>query len=54
MNELLARILDAHGGTDRWNGYAKVEATIVSGGSTLSAQGSPTGSKPSPDDRVAA
>ena len=32
MNELPARILDAHGGTDRWNGYAKVEATIVSGG----------------------
>lgn len=32
MNELLARILDAHGGMDRWNGYEKVEATIVSGG----------------------
>jgi hypothetical protein len=31
MNELLARILDAHGGMDRWNRYAKVEATIVSG-----------------------
>jgi hypothetical protein len=32
MNELLARILDAHGGMDRWNRYEKVEATIVSGG----------------------
>jgi hypothetical protein len=32
MNELLAGILDAHGGMDRWNGYDKVEATIVSGG----------------------
>jgi hypothetical protein len=32
MNELLVRILDAHGGIDRWNGYQKVEATIVSGG----------------------
>src|SRR3984893_14532726 len=32
MNELLARILDAHGGMDRWNGYEKVDATIVSGG----------------------
>ena len=32
MNELLAKILDAHGGIDRWNAYQKVEATIVSGG----------------------
>jgi hypothetical protein len=31
MNELLAKILDVHGGMDRWNGYNKVEATIVSG-----------------------
>jgi hypothetical protein len=32
MNELLARILDAHGGMDRWNEHHKVAATIVSGG----------------------
>jgi len=32
MNELLARILEAHGGMDRWNKYERVEATIVSGG----------------------
>jgi hypothetical protein len=32
MNELLAKILDAHGGLERWNKYNKVEATIVSGG----------------------
>jgi hypothetical protein len=32
MNELLTRILDAHGGMDRWNRYERVEATIVSGG----------------------
>ena len=32
MNDLLAKIIDAHGGLDRWNGYEKVEATIVSGG----------------------
>jgi len=31
MNELLARVLDAHGGMDRWNGYQKVGATIVTG-----------------------
>ena len=32
MNEMLRRILDAHGGLDRWNKYKKVEASIVSGG----------------------
>ena len=32
MNELLVRILNAHGGMDRWNGYQKVGATIVTGG----------------------
>ena len=32
MNELLGRVLDAHGGMKRWKGYAKVDATIVSGG----------------------
>jgi hypothetical protein len=31
-NELLAGVLDAHGGLDRWNRYEKVEAQIVSGG----------------------
>jgi hypothetical protein len=32
MNELLSRVIDAHGGMGRWNGYHKVESTIVSGG----------------------
>ena len=32
MNQLLNRILDAHGGMDRWQDYEKVEATIVAGG----------------------
>jgi hypothetical protein len=32
MNELLVRVVDAHGGMDRWNGYEKIEAPIVSGG----------------------
>ena len=32
MNDLLASIIDAHGGMDRWNRYEKVDATIVSGG----------------------
>src|SRR5215470_284935 len=39
MNELLAKILNAHGGMDRWNGYEKVEATIVSGGGLLPMKG---------------
>jgi hypothetical protein len=39
MNELLARILDAHGGMDRWNRYEKVEATIVSGGGLFPLKG---------------
>ena len=32
MNELLTKILDAHGGLERWRSYNKVEATIVSVG----------------------
>jgi hypothetical protein len=39
MKELLARILDAHGGIDRWNGYQRVEATIVSGGGFFALKG---------------
>jgi hypothetical protein len=39
MNELLARILDAHGGLDRWNSYERVQATIVSGGGGFSLKG---------------
>lgn len=32
MNDLLSRILDAHGGMARWKSFEKVQATIVSGG----------------------
>src|SRR5580692_3478789 len=46
MNELLARILDVHGGMDRWNGYNKVEATIVSGGGLFALKGAPQDSIP--------
>lgn len=31
MNQLLAKILDAHGGMNRWNEYHKVEATTGPG-----------------------
>jgi hypothetical protein len=39
MNELLDRILAAHGGMDRWNRYEKVDATIVSGGGFFALKG---------------
>jgi hypothetical protein len=39
MTDLLVRILDAHGGKDRWNEYKKVEATIVSGGGLFPLKG---------------
>ena len=32
MNELLAEVLQAHGGLDRWNTHEKIDVTIVSGG----------------------
>ena len=32
MNKLLARIVEAHGGLDRWRRFNRIEATIVSGG----------------------
>ena len=32
MNELFSKVLDAHGGMNRWNEYERVEATIVTGG----------------------
>ena len=32
MSELLARIVEAHGGLDRWRSFNRVEATIVTGG----------------------
>ena len=41
MKELLAEILDAHGGMKCWNEYYKVEATIVSGGDLFQLKGIP-------------
>ncbi|HEU5238186.1 MAG TPA: hypothetical protein VFU37_13705 [Pyrinomonadaceae bacterium] len=46
MNQLLAEVLDAHGGLNRWNEYHKVEATIVSGGGFLQLKGTPQDSTP--------
>jgi hypothetical protein len=39
MNELLARITDAHGGIDSWNDFEKIDATIVSGGGLFPLKG---------------
>jgi len=39
VNKLLAAVLGAHGGVDRWRQYAKVDATIVSGGGFFGLKG---------------
>ncbi|MEJ0085259.1 MAG: hypothetical protein WDO72_06235 [Pseudomonadota bacterium] len=41
MNELLTRIIEAHGGMERWNSHDKVEATIVTGGGLFALKGIP-------------
>jgi hypothetical protein len=37
----LTRVLDAHGGLERWQRYSRVEATIVSGGLLFEMKGMP-------------
>jgi hypothetical protein len=39
MNQLLDGIIEAHGGMDRWRGYEKVDATIVTGGGFFALKG---------------
>ena len=39
--ELLQRVLQAHGGLDRWNSFETVEATIVTGGQLFAMKGTP-------------
>jgi len=46
LNDLLARIIEAHGGMDRWKSFEKIEATIVSGGGFFSLKGKPQDSTP--------
>jgi len=46
MNELLARIFEAHGGLDRWNGLQRVDATIVTGGGFFALKGLSQDSEP--------
>ncbi len=46
MNELLAKVIEAHGGAGRWNAYTKVDATIVSGGGFFPLKGVPQDAAP--------
>jgi hypothetical protein len=38
-SRLLAEVIDAHGGLERWNAHKRVEATIVSGGGFFALKG---------------
>src|SRR5207244_12957554 len=39
MNDLLAQVITAHGGLERWNTFKKVTATVVAGGGLLPMKG---------------
>ena len=39
MNKLLAEVIDANGGMDRWNAYQAVTASIISGGGFFALKG---------------
>jgi len=39
VNELLSKVLDAHGGLQRWNCFEKVDATVVSLGALWGMKG---------------
>jgi hypothetical protein len=44
--ELLQKVLEAHGGLDRWNSFETVQATIVTGGQLFAMKGTPQDSTP--------
>ncbi|NJM91521.1 MAG: hypothetical protein HC861_01570 [Rhodospirillaceae bacterium] len=46
MNALLGKVLDAHGGLDRWQRYTQVTASIVSGGGLFALKGLPQDPEP--------
>jgi hypothetical protein len=39
MNELLQRVLDAHGGVDRWKSFSSVTAQLTTGGGLWALKG---------------
>lgn len=46
MTDLLADVLQAHGGLAQWNGFSRVEATIVTGGKLWAVKGQPQDATP--------
>lgn len=46
MNELLTKILEAHGGLDRWNEAEKVDAAVLTGGGFFPLKGIPLNASP--------
>lgn len=46
MTDLLAEVLEAHGGVARWNAFSRVEATIVTGGKLWDLKGQPQDATP--------
>lgn len=50
MNDLVARVIAAHGGLDRWNSFQKVTATVVAGGGLIPMKG--LADSPIPRDRT--
>jgi hypothetical protein len=46
MTNLLAEVLEAHGGVARWNEFSRVEATIVTGGKLWALKGQPQDDAP--------
>ncbi|MEV7323479.1 hypothetical protein [Streptomyces sp. NPDC093970] len=46
MTDLLSEVLEAHGGTERWNRFTTVTATIVSSGELFVAKGLPQDPQP--------
>jgi hypothetical protein len=46
QNELLQRVVEAHGGFNRWNSFATVQATIVTGGQLFGMKGTPQDPSP--------
>ncbi len=53
MTELLANIIVAHGGLERWKNFSRVEATIVTNGALWGMKNLTAGSGAAPHDRLA-
>ena len=45
-SELLQKVLQAHGGLNRWNSFEKIQATIVTGGQLFGMKATPQDSTP--------